>query len=192
MSVTTMAGAAADAAPLPPPSTFWKRFSRNPVAMVSLAILIAITLVAVFAPEIAPPVRSGELPAWYPQWAQRLAELYFSGTTCLFVVHGNVPNNGCIENLPQDGCVEVACLVNRNGIQPTHFGRLPRQMAAICDSNMRMFDLAVEAVLHRSKEMAAQALMLDPLTSAVCCPAEIWEMTMRLFDAEAAYLPDYK
>lgn len=109
-----------------------------------------------------------------------------------FVVHGNVPNEGCIENLPQDGCVEVACLVNRNGIQPTQFGRLPRQMAAICDSNMRMFDLAVEAILSRSKEMAAQALMLDPLTSAICAPAEIREMTMRLFDAEAAYLPEYK
>ena len=31
-----------------------------------------------------------ELPAWYPGWARELAELYFSGTTCLFVLHGNV------------------------------------------------------------------------------------------------------
>lgn len=108
------------------------------------------------------------------------------------VVYGNVPNRGLIDNLPQDGCVEVACLVDRNGIQPTRFGRLPKQMAAICDSNMRMFDLAVDAVLTRSKETAAQALMLDPLTSAVCAPAEIREMTMRLFDAQAQFLPDYK
>ncbi|MBS0202635.1 MAG: ATP-binding protein [Planctomycetes bacterium] len=34
--------------------------------------------------------RSAELPGWFPAWARRLAELYFSGTTCLFVVHGNV------------------------------------------------------------------------------------------------------
>lgn len=34
--------------------------------------------------------RTAELPDWYPPWAHRLAELYFSGTTCLFVVHGNV------------------------------------------------------------------------------------------------------
>lgn len=30
------------------------------------------------------------LPDWFPPWARRLAELYFSGTTCLFIVHGNV------------------------------------------------------------------------------------------------------
>lgn len=38
----------------------------------------------------APRSRVSEMPDWYPAWARRLAELYFSGTTCLFVVHGNV------------------------------------------------------------------------------------------------------
>lgn len=108
------------------------------------------------------------------------------------VIYGNVANNGCIENLPQDGCVEVACLVNQNGIQPTRFGRLPKAMAAVCDSNMRMFDLAADAAIHRSKELAIEALYLDPLTSAVCCPAEIKEMTLKMFDAEAEFLPGYK
>jgi alpha-galactosidase len=108
-----------------------------------------------------------------------------------YVIHGNVANHGLIDNLPQDGCVEVACLVDRNGIQPTKFGRLPRQMAAICDSNMRMFDLAVEAAIHKSKQQAVYALFLDPLTSAVCSPAEIEAMTHKLFDAEAQFLPGY-
>jgi alpha-galactosidase len=108
------------------------------------------------------------------------------------VVHGNVPNSGCISNLPADGCVEVACLVNHNGIQPTRFGALPKQMAAICDSNMRMFDLAADAAIHRSREMAKWALALDPLTAAVCSPSEIFEMVDRLFKAEAEFLPGYK
>ena len=107
-------------------------------------------------------------------------------------IYGNVPNHGCIENLPEDGCVEVACLINHNGIQPIRYGRLPAQMAALCDWNMRMFDMAVEAILERSKEKAAQALMLDPLTAAVCSPAEIKEMTMRMFEAEKAFLPGYR
>lgn len=34
--------------------------------------------------------RTAELPAGYPAWARELAELYFSGTTCLFLLHGNV------------------------------------------------------------------------------------------------------
>jgi AAA+ superfamily predicted ATPase len=41
-------------------------------------------------PKAAAPGPAPELPAWYPPWAAELAELYFSGTTCLFVLHGNV------------------------------------------------------------------------------------------------------
>lgn len=109
------------------------------------------------------------------------------------VIYGNVaPNEGLIPNLMSDGCVEVACLINRNGVQPTRYGRLPRQMAAVCESNMRIFDLGVEACLNRSKETAVHALLHDPLTSAVCCPAEIKEMTMRLFEAEAQWLVEYR
>jgi SpoVK/Ycf46/Vps4 family AAA+-type ATPase len=33
--------------------------------------------------------RRAELPAWYPPWALALADLYFSGTTSVFVLHGN-------------------------------------------------------------------------------------------------------
>jgi alpha-galactosidase len=108
-----------------------------------------------------------------------------------YKIHGNVLNDGCISNLPSDGCVEVACLVNHNGIQPVRYGRLPKQMAAICDSNMRMFDLAVDACLEKSKQLAKYALTLDPLTAAVCAPAEIHEMTDKLFEAEAEFLPGF-
>lgn len=108
-----------------------------------------------------------------------------------YVIHGNVANNGLITNLPEDGCVEVACLVDRHGIQPTVYGRLPKQMAAICDSNMRMFDLGSDAAIAKSIQLAEHALMLDPLTSAVCSPAEIRELCRRLFEAEAQYLPGF-
>ena len=108
------------------------------------------------------------------------------------VVHGNMaPNAGCISNLPSDGCIEVACLINHNGFQPIKFGKLPQQMAAICDSNMRFFDLAADAAVQQSKQYAEWALMMDPLTSAVCSPAEIRELTKRLFQAEAEYLVNF-
>jgi alpha-galactosidase len=109
-----------------------------------------------------------------------------------YVIYGNVPNHGCIENLPTDGCVEVACLVNANRIQPIRFGRLPKQMAAVCDSNMRMFDLAADAAIYKSKQLAKYALYLDPLTSAVCSLAEIDEMVDRLFTEEAEFLPGFR
>ena len=128
--------------------------------------------------------RSEEYGAWIIEAIEKNVPI----TIC-----GNVSNKGgLIENLLHDGCVELACLVNHNGVQPTRFGKLPSQMAALCDWNMRMFDTAVEAIVEKSKEKAAQALMLDPLTAAVCSPAEIKEMTMRMFDAEKDYLPGYR
>lgn len=111
--------------------------------------------------------------------------------------HGNVYNTDkvggtLIGNLPADGCVEVACLVDGNGIQPTRFGNLPPHMAAICSSNMSMIDLGARAATEKSIELAAYALMLDPLTAAVCSPSEIKQMTVDLFKAEKAYLPGYR
>jgi alpha-galactosidase len=55
-----------------------------------------------------------------------------------------------------------------------------------------MFDLAVEAAIHKSKDMAVLALMLDPLCAAACSPAEIKAMTLKLFEAEEKFLPGYK
>ncbi|HEV7298149.1 MAG TPA: alpha-glucosidase/alpha-galactosidase [Tepidisphaeraceae bacterium] len=113
-------------------------------------------------------------------------------------IHGNVMNNDgtgrgqLITNLPADGCVEVACLVDRNGIHPTRYGALPAQMAAVCDSNMRMFDLAATACIERGVEAAVHALMLDPLTQAVCTPQQIRDMALEMFEAEKEFLPGYR
>jgi alpha-galactosidase len=108
-----------------------------------------------------------------------------------FVAYCSVPNGGLIENLPSDGVVEVACLCDRTGITPVRFGPLPAQCAAICDWNMRMYDLAATACIEKSREAAAHALMLDPLTAAVCCPAEIKEMTELMIEAEKEFLPGF-
>jgi alpha-galactosidase len=112
-------------------------------------------------------------------------------------IHGNVPNSShgndtLISNLPADGCVEVACMIDRNGINPTRYGKLPPQMAALCASNMAVFDLGATAAIERSKEAAIHALTLDPLSAAMCSPEEIKKMTLELFDAEKAFLPKYK
>jgi alpha-galactosidase len=114
-----------------------------------------------------------------------------------FRIHGNVLNrqdgaDALISNLPADGCVEVACLVDRNGIQPTRYGALPPQMAAVCATNMAMIDLGARAAVERSVETAIHALLLDPLTSAVCSPDEIKRMTLELFAAEKRFLPRFK
>ncbi len=114
-----------------------------------------------------------------------------------FRIHGNVMNNvggagQLITNLPADACVEVACLIDGNGVNPTRYGALPRQMANVCATNLGMFDLGAQAAIERSKETAIHALLLDPLTAAVCTPGQIRKMTLELFRAEKAYLPGYR
>jgi alpha-galactosidase len=112
-------------------------------------------------------------------------------------IHGNVMNNtggagSLITNLASDACVEVACLIDQNGLNPTRYGALPRQMAAVCQSNLSMFDLGAQACIERSKELAIYALSLDPLTAAVCSLDEIKAMATEMFEAEKDYLPGFR
>lgn len=113
-------------------------------------------------------------------------------------IHGNVMNRTrdgggpLIANLPVDGCVEVATMIDRNGFNPTVYGALPPQMAAVCRSNMSYFDLAAQAAIEKSKELAVHALSLDPLTAAVCSLDEIRQMVYDLFKAEKKFLAGYK
>jgi len=108
------------------------------------------------------------------------------------VIYGNVLNNGLITNLPQNEVVEVACLIDHNEVQPTYFGELPPQLAALNKANMALYDLTVRAILNNSYEMAEQALMLDPLTAAVCSLEEMRMMFAELYEAEKDYIPKLK
>ncbi len=123
------------------------------------------------------------------EYASTIMEAMINDTPA--VIYGNVMNDGLIDNLPHDGVVEVACLVNRNGIQPAHFGKLPTQLAALDAQHMAYHDLVATAVLEQDREAAVHALMLDPLTSAVCSLSEIRAMFDEMATAQAPYLPAF-
>jgi alpha-galactosidase len=102
-------------------------------------------------------------------------------------IHGNVVNDGAIENLP-NGCVEVECRVDRGGLHPVRFGSLPEQLAALNRAHMAVHELVVEALLERDRRKAQYALALDPLTSAVCSLEEIERLFKEMWEAERASL----
>ncbi|MGO9413288.1 MAG: alpha-galactosidase [Spirochaetia bacterium] len=104
------------------------------------------------------------------------------------VIHGNVLNAGLIDNLPGDGCVEVPVLADSSGLSPVHFGPLPAQLAALDRAHMAVHGLMVDAVLGRDLDAARMALLLDPLTAAVCSPEEITAMFEEMVRAERADL----
>jgi alpha-galactosidase len=106
-------------------------------------------------------------------------------------VNGNVPNDGLIDNLPEGCCVEVPCLVTGNGIQPTKFGLLPPQLAALNRTNISVQELIVEAALYTDADSIYHAVMLDPLTSAVCTLPEIRTMVDEMLEAQRQWLPQF-
>ena len=106
-------------------------------------------------------------------------------------IHGNVTNSGSIENLP-DGCVEVECVVGPDGIRPVTFGPLPEQLAALNRSHMAVHELVVQALLERDRRKAMYALMIDPLTAAVCSLDETEKMFDEMWEAERASLAAFE
>ncbi len=107
------------------------------------------------------------------------------------VIYGNVPNHGLIDNLPQGCCVEVPCLVDQNGVQPTHVGALPPHLAALMQTNINVQALTVEAALTRKREHIYHAAMLDPHTAAELSLDQIWSLVDELIAAHGALLPAY-
>ncbi len=107
-------------------------------------------------------------------------------------INGNVPNRGLISNLPQGCCVEVPCLVDANGVQPTVVGALPTQLAALNRTNVNVQELIVEAALTGRTDALHHAVMLDPLTAAVCTLPQIHAMVDELLAAQARWLPQFQ
>ena len=109
-----------------------------------------------------------------------------------FTVYGNVMNNGLIENLPSNCCVEVPCIVDNKGFYPQKIGRLPEQLSALMRTNINVQILTAEAALTKKREHIYHAAMLDPLTASHLSIDEIYALTDEMLEAHADYLPKYK
>jgi alpha-galactosidase len=107
------------------------------------------------------------------------------------LIYGSVLNEGLIANLPADGVVEVGVHIDGNGMSPCKFGKLPPQLAALCASNMAVFECTVNGILNGDKDSIYYAMTLDPLTAAVCSPAEIARMTDEMARKERDYIPKF-
>jgi len=105
--------------------------------------------------------------------------------------HFNVVNRGCITNLPPDAIVEVPGYVDRNGINIPRVGDLPLGCAAILSASISVQRLAVEAAVTGDDMLLRQAMMMDPLTGAVCNPPEIWQLVDEMLVAQADWLPQF-
>ena len=106
------------------------------------------------------------------------------------VIYGNVPNHGLISNLPLGACVEVPCLVDGNGVQPTAVGSLPPQLAALNRTFLNVCELTVRAALEGDRTHVVHAALLDPNTSATLSPEQIEQMVDALVEAHGDAMPE--
>jgi alpha-galactosidase len=107
-------------------------------------------------------------------------------------IGGNVINQGLIPNLPAKACVEVPCLVDRNGVQGCQVGDLPEQLAALNRSNINVQLLTIEAALTRRKEAIYHAAMVDPHTASELTLDQIRKLCDELIKAHGKMLPSYR
>lgn len=112
-------------------------------------------------------------------------------TNVPFKIAGNVMNTGLIDNLPREACVEVACLVDRSGVQPCHAGSLPPQCAALNMTNINTQLLTLEAARTGSRDAVYQAAFLDPHTAAELTLDEIVNLCDDLIEAHGSFLPAF-
>lgn len=107
-------------------------------------------------------------------------------------IHGNIMNTGnLITNLPRNCSVEVACLVDRNGVQGTYVGDLPEQLAAMNRTNINVQVLTIEAAATRRRDHIYHAAMMDPHTAAELKLDDIVSLCDELIAAHGKYLPEY-
>ena len=93
---------------------------------------------------------------------------------------GIVYNQRAIPNLPGDLAVEVPIVVDAAGVHPISMGALPDPIAKLMSMQASVQQLAVDAAVLASKEIALQALLIDPVVNSGEAAEELldelWEM----------------
>jgi len=109
-----------------------------------------------------------------------------------FEFNANILNNGSVENLPYDACVEIPVLATKDGYIRKFQGRLPSAVAPLVAYTAGIESLTVEAWEKKSKELVYAAVSLDPLCSAVLSLQDVRDMCDEIFEVNKDFLGDYR
>ncbi|NQU38692.1 MAG: hypothetical protein HQ523_01935 [Lentisphaerae bacterium] len=117
--------------------------------------------------------------------AADIIDAHFQGK--VFIDVGNLPNTGQISNLPHGAVVETAVRVDSNGFSPVGFGALPPVVQAMCEPWVRAYTMQVDACFQGDKQLAMQALLIDPLCAHLT-GKQVTEMGNRLLKAHKRFI----
>jgi alpha-galactosidase len=94
----------------------------------------------------------------------------------------NIPNDGIVENLPQDLILECPATGDKNGVHGIKWGNLPKSIAALLRIEASVQDICIDAILTKSKEQAITALAIDPNLGSFEKAEEIFKEMKQKYD----------
>lgn len=100
----------------------------------------------------------------------------------------NIPNRGFIPNLPEDAIVEVPGIISGFGFQGLSFPPLLEPIAEMCRRELALTSMIVEAAVTGDRQLALQALLLDPMITDIDTARAILDDFLKEFDE---YLPQF-
>lgn len=106
--------------------------------------------------------------------------------------NANLKNRNYITNVKEGCCVEVPVVADKNGITSTKTVTLPDHLACLVNNSALIEELAVNGAIEGDPNKIFEAILFDPLTSAVCSMEEIQNMVQEMFDKNAEYLTYFK
>ena len=101
----------------------------------------------------------------------------------------NMPNKGQVNNLMRDAIVETPAIISKKGVKPTRVSDLPDGLAALCNIQVIVQRLAVEAGVHGDVGLAHRAMMLDPVVQDELAAEKAFK---ELFEVHRDLLPQFK
>jgi len=104
-------------------------------------------------------------------------------------LQANLPNEGQVGNLMRGAVVETPAVVDGRGVRPVHVGDLPQGLAALCNFQLMVGSLAVEAGVRGDSRLARQALLADPVVSDMSAAERAFE---ELMEAHRDLLPQFR
>lgn len=125
------------------------------------------------------------------EYASNIFNAIFGDHTPFFF-NGNLKNQNYITNVKQGACVEVPSVATEAGICPIKQVTLPDHLAVMVNNSALIEELAVKAAIEGDPNLVFEAILFDPLTSAVCSMDEIQQMVQEMLDKNAEYLTYFK
>ncbi len=101
----------------------------------------------------------------------------------------NIPNDGIIENLPQDLVIECSGIADKDGVHGIKLGHIPKNITALLRIEASIQDVCVEAVLKESKDLAIACIAMDVNCGSFEIAENIYNEMMKV---QGEYLPNFK